>query len=85
VVNPVLDWRKIVTSEEIKNGTIYANGISDTHMTQAYWLKEIAYQLAVSNERREPTPLTTPTWAWGGTLPTPILPNDPDLQKGQNR
>lgn len=39
-----------MTSEEIKDATI---GYSATAYESALWLKEIAYQLAVMNERNE--------------------------------
>lgn len=62
-----------MTSEEIKKYKMQETGID----YEPLWLKEIAYQLAVANERRYST----------APFPTPqqFIPSDPDLQKGQNR
>jgi hypothetical protein len=59
-----------MTSEEIKKLVPYAEPYS---IGDGIWLKEIAYQLAVMNERQIPAPITMQDWEFGGFM------------KGQNK
>jgi hypothetical protein len=80
-----------VTSEEIKKVPLVAQASNIEEQTiealkisgileHGIWLKEIAYQLAVMNERAEQP---RSTWAWSGSIMPPE--SFPDAQKGQNK
>lgn len=65
-----------MTSERIRdsNPTDRPGKYTSTEQDRNFWLKEIAYQLAVMNERAVPIDFVP-----GGTRPMD------DFQKGQNR
>jgi hypothetical protein len=64
-----------MTSEEIKKANARLDFTSEgqNDVSVVRWMQEIAYQLAVMNERQIPAPITLQDWEFGGFM------------KGQNK